>query len=154
MTSMEKRTMKVTILGQVCKVVVNTPEDEARLAKTTQLLQQEVDEMLGHPGISQLTAAVYAAMNIGDRLCREQDAMENLRQQITQSAERATKLEKELQKLKQENKQEKKAKASRKGKEDLLEDVTLSFPEEVLDTIVKMNVQEEVDPNQTKLPDC
>lgn len=99
---MEKQQITISILGQECKIIANSPEEEARILKTAKLVQGELDDILAQSGVSQVTALVYAALNMGDRLCREQESMENLRVQITESAERVAKLEKELHKIKQE----------------------------------------------------
>lgn len=99
---MEKQQVTVTILGQEYKIMASSPEEKGRIQKTATFVQGELEEILSKTGASQVTALVYAALNMGDRFCKEQEGMENLRVQITESAERVAKLEKELQKLKQD----------------------------------------------------
>ena len=58
-------------------------------------------ELSGAP-ISQADAAVLAAMNIADEYFREQEAAENLRRQIKEGLEEASRLKMELSEAKRE----------------------------------------------------
>lgn len=114
---MEKKQISITILGQECKIMANDPQEEKRIRNTVTLLEQELESILSHSGVSQVTALIYAALNMGDRLYREQEAMENLRVQITESADLVAKLEKELQKQdKPKRKESAKTKAQKEAK--------------------------------------
>lgn len=97
---MNKKRVSVTILGTEYTIMSGSPEEEAYIRKTAALVEDEVAKVLEKNGVSQVGALVYAAMNIADLFFKEQSNTENLRFQITQSAERTSKLEKELSRAK------------------------------------------------------
>lgn len=125
----EKVAIDVDILGQDCQVMCSSPEEELRVQKTASLIREEVENIVRQAGVSQVTALLYTALNLGDRLFREIESTENLRDQITQGAEQIAKLERELHK-------KPKAKESTKarGKKDVTKDV---LPKEVLKDVQK-----------------
>lgn len=116
---MEKEILKIDIVGQECRVGVHNEVEKARAIKTSLVLQGELDAMLKVSQGSRMLALAYAAMNVTDRLCREQEAMDNLRLQITESAERVSKLERELSKAREKPKSRKKAEKNKEDEEKL-----------------------------------
>ncbi|MFI3252999.1 MAG: cell division protein ZapA [Eubacteriales bacterium] len=129
---MEKKIITVEILGQECKIVASTPEEEARIQKIAQLIQSEIQSTLERTGASQVTALLYTALNLGDRLFRELESTENLREQITESADRIAKLEKMISQKGKEPRKTKGKKAKEEIKEDpdfVAEAVEESIPE-------------------------
>ena len=76
-------------------------EDENYVRKCAAHVDQQLRE-IANSRISQADAAVLAAMNIADQYFREQDAAENLRRQIKEYLEEATKLKMELSEAKRE----------------------------------------------------
>ncbi len=115
---MEKKTIMVEILGQECKIVANSPEEENRIHKTIALIQGEMKSMIGKTSVSQVTALLYTTLNIGDRLFREMESTENLRDQISENAEQIAKLERELQKAKKPKEPKEQPKGKSKGKKE------------------------------------
>lgn len=97
---MDKFKVTVNILGKDYHMLASTVEEEAYIRKTGKLVESEMRKVLTNNGVSQVSALVYAGMNIADLYFKEQSITENLRVQITQSAEEATKLEKEIARMK------------------------------------------------------
>ena len=76
-------------------------EDENYVRKCAAHVDQQLRE-IANSRISQADAAVLAAMNIADQYFREQDAAENLRRQIKENLEEASRLKMELSEAKRE----------------------------------------------------
>ena len=76
-------------------------EDENYVRKCAAHVDQQLRE-IANSRISQADAAVLAAMNIADQYFREQDAAENLRRQIKDNLEEASRLKMELSEAKRE----------------------------------------------------
>ena len=76
-------------------------EDEAYVRKCADHVDAQLRELSG-ARISQADAAVLAAMNIADEYFREQEAAENLRRQIKEGLEEASRLKTELSEAKRE----------------------------------------------------
>ncbi|OUQ78638.1 cell division protein ZapA [Flavonifractor sp. An100] len=76
-------------------------EDEAYVRKCADHVDAQLRELSG-ARISQADAAVLAAMNIADEYFREQEAAENLRRQIKEGLEEASRLKMELSEAKRE----------------------------------------------------
>lgn len=76
-------------------------EDEAYVRKCADHVDAQLRELSG-ARISQADAAVLAAMNIADEYFREQEAAENLRRQMKEGLEEASRLKMELSEAKRE----------------------------------------------------
>ncbi|MGI5963544.1 MAG: cell division protein ZapA [Lawsonibacter sp.] len=76
-------------------------EDEAYVRKCAAHVDTRVKEVAS-TRISQADAAVLAAMNIADEYFRELEASENLRRQIKENLEEASRLKMELSECKRE----------------------------------------------------
>ena len=76
-------------------------EDEAYVRKCADHVDAQLRELSG-ARISQADAAVLAAMNIADEYFREHEAAENLRRQIKEGLEEASRLKSELSECKRE----------------------------------------------------
>lgn len=76
-------------------------EDEAYVRKCADHVDAQLRELSG-ARISQADAAVLVAMNIADEYFREQEAAENLRRQIKEGLEEASRLKMELSEAKRE----------------------------------------------------
>ncbi len=126
----EKTAIAVEILGQDCQIMCSSPEEELRVQKTATLIRDEVSNIVKEAGVSQVTALLYTALNLGDRLFREIESTENLREQITQGAEQITKLERELHK-----KQKTKEPAKARGKKESVKENAKVIPETVVEAI-------------------
>ena len=76
-------------------------EDEAYVRKCADHVDAQLRELSG-ARISQADAAILTAMNIADEYFREQEAAENLRRQIKEGLEEASRLKMELSEAKRE----------------------------------------------------
>ena len=76
-------------------------EDENYVRKCAAHVDQQLRE-IANSRISQADAAVLAAMNMADLYFKEQDAAENLRRQIKENLEEASRLKMELSEAKRE----------------------------------------------------
>ena len=90
-----KNKITVSIAGQEYTMVAAEGEDYVR--RVAAHVDSQMREVL-----SQADGAVLAAMNIADQYFKEQEAAENLRRQIKEYLEEATKLKMELSEAKRE----------------------------------------------------
>lgn len=94
-----KNKVVVTIAGREYTMVA--VEDENYVRRCAAHVDAQLREtMKGR--LSQADAAVLAAMNIADQYFREQEAAENLRRQIKEGLEEASRLKLELSEAKRE----------------------------------------------------
>ena len=93
-----KNKVVVTIGGR--EYTMLAVEDEAYVRRCAGHVNTQLQEVLS--GLSQADAAVLAAMNIADQYFREQAAAENLRRQVKDSLEEASRLKMELSEAKRE----------------------------------------------------
>jgi len=94
-----KHKVVVTIGGRDYTMVA--VEDESYVHKCAALVNTQLREVSGGR-LSQTDAAVLAAMNLADQLCKEQESAENLRRQIKDGLEEASRLKLELSEAKRE----------------------------------------------------
>ena len=95
-----KNKITVSIAGQEYTMVAAEGEDYVR--RVAAHVDSQMREVLSQGRLSQADGAVLAAMNIADRYFKEQKAAENLRRQIKEYLEEATKLKMELSEAKRE----------------------------------------------------
>ena len=95
-----KNTIKVIIDGRDYNMVA--VEDETYVRRCAELVDQQIKEVSVGGRLSQVDAAVLAAMNIADMLLKEQEASENLRRQVKENLEEANALKMELSEAKRE----------------------------------------------------
>ena len=95
-----KNKITVSIAGQEYTMVAAEGEDYVR--RVAAHVDSQMREVLSHGRLSQADGAVLAAMNIADQYFKEQKAAENLRRQIKEYLEEATKLKMELSEAKRE----------------------------------------------------
>ena len=77
-------------------------EDEEYVRRCAQLVDRHLAEVMGAGRLSQSDGAVLAAMNIADQYLKEQEAVENLRRQVKEGLEEASRLKLELSEAKRE----------------------------------------------------
>ena len=92
--------IKVNIAGQEYSLVA--AEDEAYVRKVAQHVDIKVREVFKDGRVSLANGAMLAALNIADEYYKEQEAAENLRRQLKEYLEEATKLKMELSEAKRE----------------------------------------------------
>ena len=95
-----KNKITVSITGQEYTMVAAEGEDYVR--RVAAHVDSQMREVLSQGRLSQADGAVLAAMNIADQYFKEQKAAENLRRQIKEYLEEATKLKMELSEAKRE----------------------------------------------------
>ena len=91
-----KNRVTVTIAGQEY-TLVGTEE-----ASYTEKVAAHVDEVLSGAHVSLVDGAILAAVNIADEYFKEVEAAENLRRQLKEYLEEATKMKLELSEAKRE----------------------------------------------------
>ncbi len=89
-----KQKVNVTI-GGIEYMLVST-DDEEHIRRVASLVDSKVNEMLTSASVSQLYAAVLAAVNIADDYYKMADTAENLRRQIKDYIEEASRQKAEL----------------------------------------------------------
>ena len=94
-----KNKVAVTIAGREYTMVA--AEDENYVRKCAAHVDSQLRELSG-ARLSQTDAAVLCAMNIADQYFKEQEAAENLRRQIKDGLEEASRLKAELSECKRE----------------------------------------------------
>ena len=95
-----KNKITVSIAGQEYTMVAAEGEDYVR--RVAAHVDSQMREGLSQGRLSQADGAVLAAMNIADQYFKEREASENLRRQIKEYLEEATKLKMELSEAKRE----------------------------------------------------
>ena len=95
-----KNKITVSIAGQEYTMVAAEGEDYVR--RVAAHVDSQMREVLSQGRLSQADGAVLAAMNIADQYFKGQEASENLRRQIKEYLEEATKLKMELSEAKRE----------------------------------------------------
>lgn len=94
-----KNKVAVTIAGQEYTMVA--VEDEAYVRRCAELVDSQLKELMtGRLALAD--ASVLTAMNIADQYYREQEASENLRHQLKEALEEASRLKAELSESKRE----------------------------------------------------
>ena len=94
-----KNKVVVTIAGQEYTMVA--VEDEAYVRKCAGYVDSQLRDIMSGR-LPKETAAVLAAMNMADLYFKEQEAAENLRRQIKENLEEASRLKTELSEAKRE----------------------------------------------------
>lgn len=94
-----KNKVVVTIAGQEYTMVA--VEDETYVHRCAAHVDSQLRELSGSR-LSQADAAVLTAMNIADQYFKEQEASENLRRQLKESLEEASRLKAEVSECKRE----------------------------------------------------
>lgn len=95
-----KNRVTVTIAGQEYTLVAT--EDKGYVEKVAGHVDAKVQEVLDGARVSLVDAAVLGAVNIADEYFKEVEASENLRRQLKEYLEEATKLKLELSEAKRE----------------------------------------------------
>ncbi len=94
-----KNRVTVTIAGQEYTLVAT--EEEGYMEKVAAHVDAQMKEVLGQ-GVSLVDGAVLTALNVADEYYKEMAASENLRRQLKDYLEEATKLKAELSEAKRE----------------------------------------------------
>ena len=98
-----KNRVTVTIAGQEYTLVAT--EEEGYVEKVAQHVDAQmnkVEEVLSGAHVSLVDGAILAAVNIADEYFKEVEAAENLRRQLKEYLEEATKMKMELSEAKRE----------------------------------------------------
>ena len=95
-----KNRVAVTIAGQEYTLVGT--EDAGYTEKVAAHVDEKVREIMESARVSLVDGAVLAAVNIADEDFKEQEAAENLRRQLKEYLEEATKMKLELSEAKRE----------------------------------------------------
>lgn len=95
-----KNRVTVGIAGQEYTLVA--AEDKGYVEKVAAHVDAKVQEVLSEAKVSMVDGAVLAAVNIADEYFKEVEAAENLRRQLKEYLEEATKLKLELSEAKRE----------------------------------------------------
>ena len=95
-----KNRVTVTIAGQEYTLVAT--EDKGYVEKVAGHVDAKIQEVLGESKVSLVDGAVLGAVNIADEYFKEVAASENLRRQLKEYLEEATKLKMELSEAKRE----------------------------------------------------
>ena len=95
-----KNRVTVTIAGQEYTLVAT--EDQGYVEKVAQHVDAQMKRVLEGARVSLVDGAVLTAVNIADEYFKEVEASENLRRQLKEYLEEATKLKMELSEAKRE----------------------------------------------------
>ena len=95
-----KNKITVSIAGQSYTLVA--AEDAAYMEKVASHVDAKVQEVLDGGKVSLIDGAVLGSLNIADEYFKEVEASENLRRQLKEYLEEATKLKMELSEAKRE----------------------------------------------------
>ena len=95
-----KNRVTVTIAGQEYTLVAT--EEEGYVEKVAQHVDAQMKQVLSGARVSLVDGAVLTAVNIADEYFKEVEASENLRRQLKEYLEEATKLKMELSEAKRE----------------------------------------------------
>ena len=95
-----KNRVTVTIAGQEYTLVAT--EDQGYVEKVAQHVDAQMKQVLEGARVSLVDGAVLTAVNIADEYFKEVEASENLRRQLKEDLEEATKLKMELSEAKRE----------------------------------------------------
>ena len=95
-----KNKITVSIADQEYTLVAT--EDEGYMQKVAQHVDAKVQEVLDGAKVSMVDGAVLAALNVADEYFKEVEAAENLRRQLKEYLEEATKMKLELSEAKRE----------------------------------------------------
>lgn len=95
-----KNRVTVTIAGQEYTLVGT--EEASYTEKVAAHVDAKVEEVLSGAHVSLVDGAILAAVNIADEYFKEVEAAENLRRQLKEYLEEATKLKMELSEAKRE----------------------------------------------------
>ena len=95
-----KNKITVTISGQDYNMVA--AEDAAYVRRCAEFVDGQIRQVTSGSRLALADAAVLAAMNMADLYFKEQDAAENLRRQIKENLEEASRLKMELSEAKRE----------------------------------------------------
>lgn len=95
-----KNRVTVTIAGQEYTLVAT--EDKGYVEKVAGHVDAKIQEVLDGARVSLVDAAVLGAVNVADEYFKEVEASENLRRQLKEYLEEATKLKMELSEAKRE----------------------------------------------------
>jgi len=95
-----KNRVTVTIAGQEYTLVAT--EEEGYIQKIAAHVDAKVQEVMDGAKVSVVDGAILAAVNIADEYLKELEASENLRRQLKEYLEEATKMKLELSEAKRE----------------------------------------------------
>ena len=95
-----KNKITVSIAGQSYTLVA--AEDAAYMEKVASHVDAKVQEVLDESKVSLVDGAILGALNIADEYFKEMEAAENLRRQLKEYLEEATKMKLELSEAKRE----------------------------------------------------
>ena len=95
-----KTRVTATIAGQEYTLVAT--EDQGYVEKVAQHVDAQMKQVLEGARVSLVDGAVLTAVNIADEYFKEVEASENLRRQLKEYLEEATKLKMELSEAKRE----------------------------------------------------
>ena len=95
-----KNRVTVTIAGQEYTLVAT--EEEGYVEKVAQHVDAQMKQVLEGARVSLVDGAVLTAVNIADEYFKEVEASENLRRQLKEYLEEATKMKLELSEAKRE----------------------------------------------------
>ena len=95
-----KNRVTVTIAGQEYTLVAT--EEQGYVEKVAQHVDAQMKQVLEGARVSLVDGAVLTAVNIADEYFKEVEASENLRRQLKEYLEEATKLKMELSEAKRE----------------------------------------------------
>ncbi len=95
-----KNKVTVSIAGQTYTLVAT--EDEGYMEKVAAHVDAKVQEVLNETHVSQVDGAILGALNIADEYFKEVEASENLRRQLKEYLEEATRMKLELSEAKRE----------------------------------------------------
>ena len=95
-----KNRVTVTIAGQEYTLVAT--EEEGYVEKVAQHVDAQMKQVLDGARVSLVDGAVLTAVNIADEYFKEVEASENLRRQLKEYLEEATKMKLELSEAKRE----------------------------------------------------
>lgn len=95
-----KNHVTVNIAGQEYKLIAS--EEPGYMQKVAAHVDAKVQEVLNEARVSLVDGAVLAAINVADEYFKEVEAAENLRRQLKEYLEEATKVKMELSECKRE----------------------------------------------------
>ena len=95
-----KNKVTVTIAGREYTLIAT--EDSAYVQKVADYVDKQLRELIDNAHVSLLDGAVLTAANAADSYFKEQEAAENLRRQLKEYLDEATKLKLELSEAKRE----------------------------------------------------
>ena len=93
---------KITVTISGTDYTLMSEESPSYMQKVAGLVDEKMNDIMAHGRVSRMDAAVLAAANLADELCKQQAAAENLRRQLKGYLDEANQAKSELSECKRQ----------------------------------------------------